>query len=280
MNILFFGTSDFAVSIPEAIYKAPGLKLVGAVTTPDQPVGRKQILTSSPVKQWAEEKQIPVLTPSKFDSNLELQISDLQPDLFVVAAYGKIIPQKILNMPKYGSLGVHPSLLPKYRGASPVQGAILNGEKETGVTIFKMDEKMDNGPIIFQFKEEINQDDTAEDLYNELFKKAGEKLPEILVDYQEGKIRLEEQKHEDATFTPILRKEMTFVNLESLPKKEELDRMIRAYYPWPGVWTKWEGKIIKFYPKGIVQIEGKKPINVKEFLNGYPQLKEFLGFLI
>lgn len=289
MNVIFFGTPDFVLPIPQALLEA-GFNLMAVVTNPDRPVGRKQILTPSPVKKWAQDHQIPTLTPEKLDANHQSPITNYRPDLGVLAAYGKIIPQNLIDLFPLGILVVHPSLLPRYRGASPVQAAILSGDKETGVSIIKMDEKMDHGPIVSQFKEEIKPNDTAEALYRRLFQKTAEVLVTILPAYTEGRLTPRKQDHSKATFCKLLKKEDGFIDLENPPSPETFKRMIRAYHPWPGVWTRLrassaeaaakaeqgfggQARIIKFLPEGKLQLEGKKPVLWKQFQEAHPEIK-------
>lgn len=191
-------------------------------------------------------------------------------DLAVVAAYGKILSQQELNTPKYGCINVHPSLLPKYRGPSPIQSAILNGDQISGITIIKIDEKADHGPIIYQEQLELYDSDTFGTLSKKMFLKSAEVLPLIITDYMEDRIKPREQKHELATYCSQLTRESGYFDINNPPASEQLDRMIRAYYPWPGVWTKWNNKIVKFYPEGKIQMEGKKVMPLPDFLNGYP----------
>jgi len=186
VSILFFGSHQYSLYPLNALYKA-GHKVLAVVTQPDRPVGRHQTLTPTPVKIWAQNHKIPAFTPKnkeeliKYFSRCQAippsRWTTLTPvDLAITCVYGMIIPRELLSLPKYGFLNIHPSLLPKYRGASPAQGAIIAGEKETGVTIFQMDEKLDHGPIIAQEKEVIKENDTAETLYHRLFKKGAELL--------------------------------------------------------------------------------------------------------
>ncbi|MDP3955386.1 MAG: methionyl-tRNA formyltransferase [bacterium] len=269
MKIIFFGTPNFVLPIPQALLEA-GFEIAAVVTRVDKPVGRKQVLTPSPVKLWAQKHQIPILAPSKFDDNFRFSILDFSSDIGILTAYGQIIPQGIIDLFPKGMLVVHPSLLPKYRGASPVQASILAGDKETGVSIIKMDAEMDHGPIVAQLTEDIKPDDTPASLYDRLFKKSAESLVSILPDYLEGKIKLCEQDHSQATYTKILKKEDGYFSIDNPPPQDQLERSIRAYHPWPNVWTRWQGKIIKFYPEKMIQMEGKKPVKLKDFLNGYP----------
>lgn len=218
--------------------------------------------------------------PADFNNEFLKELVQLQADLFVVAAYGKIIPEQVLDIPRLDSINIHPSLLPKYRGPSPIQSAILAGDKKTGVTFIKMDEKVDHGPIIYQIEDDIKPDDTFESLANRLFSKAAEKIEDVIKGYEKAKYA-ELQDENQVTFTKLYKKEDGFIDLKSPPKN--LEKMIRAYHPWPGVWTKFEltGKevIIKLLPGDKIQVEGKKPMTYKDFINGYEKGEEFLNML-
>lgn len=191
-------------------------------------------------------------------------------DLAVVAAYGHILTKNELETPKYGCINVHPSLLPKYRGPSPVPTTILNGDKATGVTIIKMDEKMDHGPIIATKKISLTGQEIFPELINKLFQLGAELLVKIIPDFISGKIKPIRQNHAKASFCQLIKKQDGYFDIGNLPSPDKLDRMIRAYYPWPGVWTRWNNKIVKFYPEGKIQMEGKKVMGLRDFLNGYP----------
>lgn len=191
-------------------------------------------------------------------------------DLGIIAAYGHILSMKELDTPKYGCINIHPSLLPKYRGPSPIQQAILNGDKETGITIIKMDAEVDHGPIIYQDTLELSDDDNFDTLSKKMFQLVVDILPKIIEDFAYGKIILKKQNDAIASFCDKLTRESGYFNIDNPPSADKLDRMIRAYYPWPGVWTRWNNKIVKFLPNNILQMEGKKPISLKDFLNGYP----------
>ncbi len=206
-------------------------------------------------------------------------------DVFIVADFGEIIPKEILAIPKNGSLCLHPSLLPKYRGASPVEFSIINGEKETGLTIFEMDEKVDHGPIISQFKEKIRDDDTTESLYERLFQAGAEVLITVLPAYLAGKIKPRAQDHSKATYTRRLTRRDGKIDWKKSDR--EIERFIRAMHPWPGTWTPLRSsgaserqakrlKILKAHLEkekltiDQVQLEGKEPISFKQFLAGHP----------
>lgn len=191
-------------------------------------------------------------------------------DLAVVAAFGRILKPEELNTPKYGCINIHPSLLPKYRGPSPIQQAILNGDKVSGITIIKMDAEVDHGPIINQERIELYSSDNFDILSKKMFLKASEILPQIINDFIQGKAKPTVQNHKEASYCNRLTRKSGYFEISSPPSAEILDKMIRAYYPWPGVWTRWNGKIVKLHPEGAIQIEGKKAMQLQEFLNGYP----------
>lgn len=275
MNIIFFGTPSFVVPVLEALTKK--YDVVAVVTAPDKKVGRKQLLTPSPVKQFALAQKIPVLHPQM--ENETWKMENITADLFVVAAYGKIIPQSILELPTFGAVNIHPSPLPKYRGPSPITQTILNGDTTSAISFMKMDEQMDHGPILKSVPYDIPEETTTESLTPQIFAKAAELLPQVVDDYVDGKLEPVEQNHDEATYTHIIKKEDGFIDLDTPPSPEQLNRMIRAYYLWPSVWTKWQmdngqWKILKLLPNNMLQMEGGKPMSIKDFLNGYPELEE------
>ncbi len=269
MKIAFFGTPRLAQIVLEKLIDSP-YKPQLVVTAPDAKTGRGQEVKSSPVKQTAIDNRIDVLQPAK------LTTLDATFDLAILIAYGKILPQKILDIPKFGFINIHPSLLPKYRGPSPVQTAILEGEEKTGVSIILLDREVDHGPILAQKEVEIEDTDNHLSLNEKLALTGAEVLLEILPDYIEGKLKPAAQNDKLATITEHIAKQNGEIDLQNPPDKKTLDRMIRAYHPWPGVWTKLDGKIIKFLPNGLIQPEGKRKMTKKEFLNGYPKTKELI----
>ncbi len=190
-----------------------------------------------------------------------------------MAAYGEIIPKRVIDLFPHGILVIHPSLLPKYRGASPVQAAVATGDKITGVSIIKMDEKIDHGPIVSQFKEEVLENDTAGSLRDRLFAKTPEVLTELIEPYLKGKVKPREQDHDKATFTKIIKRGDGFVNLTKADPVET-ERFIRAMQPWPQAWTRIDGKRLKLLKAHLkegklildeVQLEGKNPVSWKQF---------------
>ena len=241
LRIIFIGTPDFSAIILEKLCESE-FKPTLVVTAPDKPVGRGQTLTPPPVKMTAQKYKIPVLQPEKIlpptKNSAGGEILNSKPDLIIVAAYGQILPKEILDIPKRGSLNVHPSLLPKYRGASPIQYAILNGEKKTGVTIILMDEKMDRGPILNQRALEIEKDETATTLYQKLANLGASLLMETIPKWMQGMIKSHPQDDSQATYTTILTREDGRINWKKTA--QDLEREIRAFDYWPGSFTFWQ----------------------------------------
>ncbi len=242
LKIAFFGTSDFAVGLLEQlkIFGGPtseDLSLPNLIlTTPDKPAGRKLRLTPPPIKNWADENNIPTLQPEKLDDRFLNKLSKSSWDLFIVAAYREILPQSILDLPKHKTINVHPSLLPKLRGATPIHSAILGDEKETGVSIILLDEKMDHGPIIAQEKFQLYQNSISElptksDLEKQLAVLGGQLLNKVIPQWINKEISAQEQDHEQATYI----KKLTSVDgLIDLDDKAELNfKKIRAFDTWP-----------------------------------------------
>jgi len=286
MKIVFFGTPSYVLPILTAIHKefvtGPGKSPIAAVVTqPPKPVGRKKILAYSPIDKWAHEHGVPI-----YYSAEELLESTPDATIGVLASYGEIIRKEVINLFPQGILVIHPSLLPKYRGASPVPAAIANGDELTGVSIIKMDEKMDHGPVITQFKEQILPTDTADTLRDRLFKMSAKVVIEMLNPYIQGKIKYKAQNDDDATFTKIMKRESGFVDLKKSPPIET-ERFIRAMSTWPGAWTliklkstDTKARRLKLLSSHIedgllvldqVQIEGKDPVTWKQFKEGYKE---------
>ena len=277
MKIIYLGTPKFSVAILEALINSD-YEVTAVITNPDAPVGRKQILTPSPVKIIAEKNKIPVIQPD--------EMRNFDVDLAIIAAYGKIISKNILDIPRFGTINIHPSLLPKYRGASPIQNAILNGDKKTGVTIMKLDEEMDHGPILANSELPIADSDTYESLSQKLAKIGAELLIKTIPEYISGKIKPIEQKHAEATYTKIIKKEDGKIDWSK--NAAEIERMTRAFYPWPTAWTTWNGKILKILEAEVrggslaikkLQLEGGKILSIKEFINGHKDFN-YADFMI
>lgn len=281
MKIIFFGTPEYVIPILETLHK--NYKVVGVVTQPPRIAGRKEIKTFSAVDNWAFKHKLAIIR--------DLKEKLPEADLGIVAAYGQIIPKNIIKHFSCGILNIHPSLLPKYRGPSPTQAAIASGETQTGVTVIKMDELVDHGPIVSFFREEIRPDDTSGSLRERLFKRSAEFLITLIPNYLSGKIKLRQQDHKEASLTKIIKKTDGFVDSEKIEDPKEasyIERLIRAMKPWPGTWTlvylgsAKEAKRLKLLKAHLeegklildkVQLEGKKPVSWDEFKRGYPQMK-------
>ncbi|MGZ3570046.1 MAG: methionyl-tRNA formyltransferase [Thermodesulfobacteriota bacterium] len=300
-RIVFFGTPSFAITTLQELLKGPD-KLVGVITQPDREQGRGRKTVISPVKELALRHGLVPLQPEKAKQEAFQEIlKGLRPDLMVVVAYGQILPRAVLDIPKYGAVNVHASLLPKYRGAAPIAWAILNGEKMTGVTTMVMDEGMDTGDILLQTETPIGDGETCETLHDRLASLGAQLLSETLEKMKAGTIRPIPQDHSKATYAPPLNKEDG--HLDWKKEAEEIDRQVRAFNPWPGAFTKLDGLLLKVYkgevrekaPSGKtgtviwvgsdfieveagkgsyllkeVQLEGRRRMAIREFLSGHP----------
>ncbi len=254
-RLLFFGTSDFAVPSLTALARDGRFEIVGIVTQPDRPVGRHAELTQPPIKQTAIKLGFETIKqPEKIkDEPFQEWIKEVGPtcDAFVVVSYGKILPQWLLDLPRHGVLNVHGSLLPRWRGASPIQSAIAAGDNTTGVTIMKIDALMDHGPILIQAEERIRSNDIGDTLHDRLAELGGKVLPNALADYLNGSITPQEQNHERATHCKILSRDDG--KIDWTKPAEEIERLIRAYNPWPGTWTEWNGKRLKIVRAVVIE---------------------------
>ncbi|MFA6405053.1 MAG: methionyl-tRNA formyltransferase [Candidatus Paceibacterota bacterium] len=275
----FFGSSRFSVIVLDEL-EILGLIPYSIVTTPDKAQGRKMIVTPTEVKEWAQKRSITVHSPEKLDTDFAIQLEKEKNDVFIVASYGKIIPLEIINIPVNKTLNIHPSLLPKYRGASPLQSAILDNTKETGITIIQIDEQMDHGPIIAQEKVSIEKWPTYED-FEEMMAIAGAKLlAKVLPEWIRGKIEKHDQDHSIATFTKKVKKEDGLINLDDDPYKNFLK--IQAYQLWPQAYfmikhngkemrvkiTKADFENDKLLIKKVIP-EGGKEMSFEDFGRGY-----------
>lgn len=297
MKIVFMGTPDYAVKTLEGIIKA-GHSVSAVFAQPDKPVGRKHILTPPPVKVCALDNGIPVYQPDTLKDGKAADIlKEINPDAIVVVAYGKILPEEILNIPKYGCINGHASLLPKYRGASPIQWCIVCGETETGVTTMYMDKGMDTGDILETVKVKIGDNETAEQLFDRLSVVSADLMVSTLEKLEKGEITAKKQNEEEATYAPIIKKEMALLDFNKTAK--ELSCAVRGYYSWPCAYFFLNGKRIKVISAEIgvktkkeigtiftqnneifvsckdgslkineLQPEGSKPMTAKQFLNG------------
>lgn len=301
MKIVFFGTPEFAAPILETLINIPGFEVISIVTQPDKPVGRKGKITPPPIKVISEKHEIKVLQPGDKKELLSM-VKDIKADFFIVVAYGLILTKDILQIPKHGSINIHASLLPKYRGASPIQESLLNGDKETGITIMKMDEELDHGQIYFMKRLDIENDDNLITLSAKLSNLSSQVLPLVLEDIKNGILTPIEQNHAKATFCRKIKKEDGKIDWNKSAK--EIINMIRGYYLWPSVYTEFNGKKLKILKAQIedssqdpvpgkftvednvlkigtsngyllpqkVQIEGKNEMEIEAFLNGYKSL--------
>ena len=309
MRLVFMGTPIFAVPVLASLLNIEDSSIVGVYTPPDRPAGRGRKSQGSPVKEFAEENRLPVYQPNNFRKEEDqAELAGLKPDAIIVAAYGKLLPKPVLDLPSFGCLNIHPSLLPRHRGPSPVATSILNGDLVTGVTIMLLDEGMDTGPLIAQHEFFLKGDETAEGLTTALFELGGELLKESLPQWQSGKLLSEAQNESLASVSRKFERADGLVDWSS--SAVELERRLRAFNPWPGLFTHWNDSSLKiievaiisssskeFAPGTVVgtnhpdvpaavatgdgflgltkiQLEGKKAVDVKDFLNGSPL---FLG---
>ena len=268
--IVFFGAGPYVIPLIYMLHEHFDLQLV--VTTEQK--------STDPVPAYCKEKNIPLIqTTTLADEKIESQLREIDAPIAVLASFGLIVPADIIDIFPKGIVNIHPSYLPYYRGATPIQTAIANGDTETAVSIMVIDEELDHGPLLSQVPLEITPEDTTDSLYTHAFTIGAEKLLDILPTYVAGNIEPREQDHRKATYT---QRELTrttgYINIQNPPAN--ITNLIRAYYPWPGVWTKItinnQEKILKLLPHDMVQIEGKKPVSYKDFLNGYPEAKEIL----
>ena len=317
LRIIYMGTPQFAVPTLEMLIAGskPGLvlpegyEIVTVITRPDKPVGRGKEIVYSPVKVFVLSQGIPVWQPGslKRPENIEA-LSAYQADLYIVAAFGQILPQAVLDLPRYGTLNIHASLLPEYRGVSPISEAILQGDTETGVTIMLLDAGVDTGPTLLQHALPISDDDTTGSLTIKLAALGASALLEVLPLWVQAKITPQPQDEQLASYTRMLRKEDGEIVWNH--PAEVLARAVRAFTPWPSAYTNWSGKRLKIISahavpseptleakpgtvnqrkendrqilsvvtgKGLLivdklQLEGKKVMNADEFLRGYPQI--------
>jgi methionyl-tRNA formyltransferase len=302
-KIVFYGTGEFAATVLKAIASDANYKVLAVITAPDQPVGREREIKQSAVKTFAETLGVEILQPASLKEFSAPVLNES--DLGVVAEYGFIIPQKLLDLPKHKTVNLHGSILPKYRGASPIQTAIMAGEIETGVTLMLMDAKMDHGPIIAIQKLSILPDETQKELFARMADVASELFLREIPKYISGELIPVEQNHDEATFCKIFTRDDGRVDFSK--PAQNIYNQYRAMTPWPGLWTTFEGKRLKlsvitptdqknlsegqilaqnghlyvgcganFAFEAIeVQLEGKKPMDAKSFINGARNLTKF-----
>ncbi len=297
VKVVFMGTPDFSVPVLKGIINNKNYEIVGVVSQPDKKVGRHQILTPSPISKVALDNNIKLLRIEKIKQNYK-EVLDLKPDIIITCAYGQIIPKEILDYPKYGCINVHASLLPKYRGGAPIHKAIIDGEKETGITIMYMDEGMDTGDIIAQDKIEILEEDTLETVHDKLSILGRELLLKTLPNIIKGNITRTKQDNSLVTFAYNIKREDEHIDFNNSARS--IFNLVRGLNPFPGSFAILNGKIIKVYAgtigdkskekPGIInkilengisvstadydyiitelQEEGKKKISSKEYING------------
>ena len=300
MRVIFMGTPNFAVGTLEEIIRA-GHEVVLVVTQPDKPRGRSGALQFPPVKESALSHGIEVFQPKKIreEENVEF-LRKYNADIIVVAAFGQLLPKSILEMPKYGCINVHASLLPKYRGAAPIQWSVINGDAVTGVTIMQMDVGMDTGDMIAKREVVISEDETGGGLFDKLAEVGAKLCVDTMVEIENGTAVRTPQNHEEATHVSMISKELG--NIDWNKSAVEIERLIRGLNPWPSAFTKLEGKTFKIWKAKVVssntgkqpgcitsagkeglevqtgegvlsllevQLEGKKRMDVDAFLRGY-----------
>lgn len=300
MKILFMGTPEFAVPCLEALINSEH-KIVGAVTQPDKPAGRGHKLTPPPVKVCAQENGIKVFQPETLkDFAFKAELDELAPDLIIVVAYGKILPEYILHFPKYGCINMHASLLPKYRGAGPIQWVVINGEKKTGITSMMMEKGLDTGDMLLKCETEIGEYETADHLHDRLMVMGADLMIETIKQLEKGELKPEKQNDAESCYAPMISKETAKIDW-SKPAKEIIN-LICGMNSWPVAHTLYMGELMKIYmanmgkaskstcgqiisadEKGIevvcgdgntivvtdVQFKGSKQMKVRDWLNGH-----------
>ncbi len=300
MKVLFMGTPDFAVGALEAIIRA-GHQVVGVVTQPDKPKGRGKEMQFPPVKECAVKHNIPVFQPVKVKEQEAVEtLRTFDADIFVVAAFGQILSKEILEMPKFGCVNIHASLLPKYRGAAPIQWAVINGEKESGVTIMQMNEGLDTGDMLMKKAVVLEEKETGESLFDKLSQIGAELIVEALPKIEAGELVPEKQDEAKSSYAGRLTKSLGKIDWSD--SAVAIERLIRGLNSWPSAYTSFHGKTLKIWEADVtagdetknpgvvlevtkdtivvntkdgalalksVQLEGKKRMAVKDFLLGY-----------
>ena len=252
MNIVFMGTPDFAVESLNSLYEA-GHNILAVVSQPDKPTGRGMKLLPTPTKSFAIEKGIRVYQPEKIKNNTSFidELKNLNPDVIVVVAYGKILPMEVLEIPKYGCINVHGSLLPKYRGAAPIQWSIINGDKETGITTMYMSKGMDTGDMLLKETVKIDDNDTYGSLYEKLKKVGGKLIVKTLEELEKGNLKAEEQS-EEFTLAPMIFKEDCKIDWSK--SAYAIRNLVRGVNPAPVAWTTLENKVYKIWSCEVLDI--------------------------
>lgn len=309
MKILFMGTPEFAVPCLEALVNS-GYSVVGAVTQPDKPAGRGHKLTPPPVKVCAEEHGIKVFQPEALkDFAFKTELDELMPDLIIVVAYGKILPEYILQFPKYGCINIHASLLPKYRGAGPIQWSVINGEKKTGITSMMMEKGLDTGDMLLKCETEIGEYETADRLHDRLMVMGADLMIETIKQLEKGELKPEKQNDAESSYAPMISKETA--KIDWTKSAREIICLICGMNSWPVAHTLYMGEVMKIYMAGMgkpsksdcgqiisaddkgievvcgdgntiiitdVQFKGSKQMKVRDWLNGHKiEIGEILG---
>ena len=249
-RIVFMGSPEFAVPVLRKL--ADHYQIVGVVTQPERPAGRGRVLKTPPIKLLADELNLPVVQPRKLsEPDAIRQLHQWAPDLIVVAAFGQILRPEVLDLPEFGCINVHASLLPRWRGAAPIQAAILNGDEQTGITIMRMDSGIDTGPTLRQASIQLTDRETAGTLTIKLSQLGAELLVETLPHYLDGTLIPQAQEDSLATYAPMIKKEVGL--LDFAQSAHDLERKVRAYNPWPGTYTMWKNQILKIHHAHVVE---------------------------
>ena len=305
MRVIFMGTPDFAVGTLEAVIAA-GHEVVLAVTQPDKPKGRGKSMQAPPVKECAAAHKIPVYQPVRIrEAECIAYLKEYQPDIMIVAAFGQILPKEILEMPKYGCVNVHASLLPKYRGAAPIQWAVINGDAVSGVTTMRMDEGLDTGDMIEKAEIVLAEDETGGSLFDRLAEVGAKLCVHTIQAIEDGTAVYTKQNEAEATHVGMIKKQMG--NIDWMQPAVTIERLIRGLNPWPSAYTKLNGKTLKIWRAAVeaggdakdagkvvtankkelkiqtgdgilslleVQLEGKKRMDIEAFLRGYEVMEQ------
>ena len=279
LRIVFMGSPDFALPSLSALVSAPNYQVVGVITQPDRASGRGRELKSPPVKSLALDLNIPVMQPEKLRLPEPMeQLRAWTPDLIVVAAFGQILKKDVLEMPHYGCINVHASLLPRWRGAAPINAAILHGDEETGVTIMQMDVGLDTGPMLAKKSMRIKPDDTAGSVSQALSTLGADLLIETLPDYLAGNLTATSQPEDGSTYAPMLKK--TDGLLDFTQPAIDLERRVRAMNPWPGAWFEWNGNPLKVLRASTVTGEKGLTSGSRFTVEGRPAVQSSEGALV
>lgn len=279
IKVVFMGSPDFALPCLSALAAARNYQVVGVVTQQDRASGRGRELKSPPVKKSALELNLPIFQPEKLRGTEVMQkLQAWKPEIVVVAAFGQILQKDILDLPRFGCINVHASLLPRWRGAAPINAAILAGDEESGVTIMKMDVGLDTGPMLAQKSIRLKPDDTTGSVLQALSRLGADLLLETLPDYISGKLIAVPQPAEGATYAPMLKKEDGL--LDFTRPAIELERRVRAMNPWPGAWFEWMGNPLKVMRASVVSGEKGLVSGSRFIVEGSPALQSAEGVLV